>query len=100
MPTGVAGNASRIVRHMPALDVLLNRVKVAEIPFKIQLSCTVSGLDLFLKKGCVYKVSAGKCNCKADILCGEQVILSRSLAKVNLPGELEFSKPIPSAENT
>lgn len=79
----------------PHVDVLLNGVKVAEIPFKIDVTCVVSGLDLFLKQGCVYQVRSGKCDCKADILCAEKVVWTRKLAAVNLPGKLHLSKPIP-----
>jgi hypothetical protein len=79
----------------PHVDVLLNGAKVAEIPFKIELTCAVSGLDLFLKQGCVYQVRSGKCDCKADISCAETVVWTRKLAGVNLPGELRLSKPIP-----
>jgi hypothetical protein len=79
----------------PHVEVLLNGVKVAEIPFKNELTCTVSGLDLFLKQGCVYEVRSGKCGCKADIRCAETVLRTRKLADVNLPGELHLSKPIP-----
>jgi hypothetical protein len=79
----------------PHVDVLLNGVRVAEIPFKIELTCAVSGLDLFLKHGCVYEVRSGKCDCKADIRCAETVLWARKLAGVNLPGALHLSKPIP-----
>jgi hypothetical protein len=79
----------------PSVDVLLNSVKVAEIPFEIELTCEVNGLDLFLKQGCVYQVNSGKCDCTADIRCGVKVLWKRKLAGVNLPGELRLSKPIP-----
>jgi hypothetical protein len=78
----------------PCVDVLLNGVKVAHIPFKVAVTCTVSGLELFLKQGCVYQVRSGKLDCKAEIRCGESVVWSRELAGVNLPGELHLSKPI------
>lgn len=79
----------------PHVDVLLNRVKVAEIPFKIDLTCEVNGLDLFLKQGCVCQVRSGKCDCKAEIYCAETLVWTRTLTSVNLPGELRLSKPIP-----
>jgi hypothetical protein len=78
----------------PHVDVLLNRVKVAEIPFKIELTCEVNGLDLFLKQGCIYQVRSGKCDCKAEIYCAEKLVWTRKLAGVNLPGALNLSKPI------
>ena len=46
----------------PWVDVLLNGVKVAHIPFKLAVTCEVSGLELFLKQGCVYQVRSGKCD--------------------------------------
>ena len=79
----------------PHVDVLLDGVKVAEIPFRIELTCEVNGLDLFLKQGCVYQVRSGKCECKAEIHCAEKLVWTRKLAGVNLPGELHLSKPIP-----
>jgi hypothetical protein len=79
----------------PHVEVLLDGVKVAEIPFKIELTCEVNGLDLFLKKECVYQVRSGKCDCKAEIHCAEKLVWTRNLASVNLPGELHLSKPIP-----
>ena len=78
----------------PHVDVFLNSVKVAEIPLEIELICEVTGLDLFLKKGCVYQVRGGKCGCKADIRLGETVVWTRDLAGLSLPGELVLSKPI------
>lgn len=79
----------------PQVDVLLDGVKVAEIPFKIELICEVNGLDLFLKQGCVYQVRSGKCDCTAEIHCAEKLVWTRKLPSVNLPGELHLSKPIP-----
>jgi hypothetical protein len=78
----------------PHVDVLLNGVKVAEIPFTIELTCEVNGLDLFLKQGCVYQVRSGKCDCEAEILCGKTAVWTRKLVDMNLPGVLELSKPI------
>jgi hypothetical protein len=78
----------------PHVDVLLNGVKVAEIPFKIELTCEVNGLDLFLKQGCVYQIRNGKCDCKAGIRCAKTVVWTCKLADVNLPGALHLSKPI------
>jgi hypothetical protein len=34
----------------PQVDVLINRVKVATLPFQIGLTCAVSGLELFLNR--------------------------------------------------
>jgi hypothetical protein len=79
----------------PHVDVLLDGVKVAEIPFKIELTCEVNGLDLFVKQGCVYQVRSGMCDCKAEIHCAEKLAWARNLASVNLPGEIHLSKPIP-----
>ena len=79
----------------PHVDVLLNGVKVAEIPFQIELTCEVNGLDLFLKDGCVYQIRSGKCDCSAAIRCAKTVVWTRKLAEVNLPGLLHLSKPIP-----
>ena len=78
----------------PRVDVLLDGVKVAEIPFKLELTCEVNGLDLFLTQGCVYQVRSGKCDCKAKIYCAEKLVWTRNLASVNLPGELHLSRPI------
>ena len=78
----------------PHVDVLLDGVNVAEIPFKIELTCDVNGLDLFLKEGCVYEVRSGSCDCKAQIYCAEKLVWSRNLTSMNLPGELQLARPI------
>jgi hypothetical protein len=78
----------------PDVDVMLNGVKVASIPFKIAVTCAVSGLELGLKQGCVYQVRSGKCDCNAEIRCAEKTVWTRALAGVNLPGELNLTKPI------
>jgi hypothetical protein len=78
----------------PSVDVLLDGVKVAHIPFSIAVTFAVNGLELALKHGCVERVSSGRCDCKAAILCADNEIWSRALAGVNLPGELHLAKPI------
>jgi hypothetical protein len=77
-----------------AVDVLLDGVNVASIPFKFAAVCTVSGLELFLKKGCVYQVRSGKLDLKAEIRCAENVVWTRALAAVTLPGALQLDEPI------
>jgi hypothetical protein len=78
----------------PQVDVLINRVKVATISFQIGLTCAVSGLELFLKQGAVYRITSGSCDIKAQISCAGQLILERTVRKLDLPGELQLSKPI------
>lgn len=77
-----------------AVDVLLDGTKVASIPFALTVSCTVSGLELWLKQGCVYQVRSGKMDCEAEIRCAQTVVWTRALTGVNLPGELHLAKPI------
>jgi hypothetical protein len=77
-----------------AVDVLLDGVKVASIPFKFAAVCAVSGLELYLKKGCVYQVRSGRLDLRAEIQCAENVVWTRALAGVNLPGELQLDDPI------
>lgn len=78
----------------PAVDILLDGMKVAHIAFTIAITCTVTALELSLRMGCVYQVRSGKCDCKAEIQCADNVVWSRALAGVNLPGELRLDKPI------
>lgn len=82
----------------PDIDVLLNGVKVASIPFTIELACTVIGLELSLRQGSVYRVRGGRCNCKAGISCSGFPIWDRSLAGVDLPGELRLTHPVSLAD--
>lgn len=76
------------------VDVQLNGKKVASIPFTFAATCTVSGLELTLKQGSVVQVRSGKLNCEAQIRCANNVVWTRALGGVNLPGELRLSKPI------
>jgi hypothetical protein len=78
----------------PQIDVLLDRVKVATIPFQLGITFALSGLELVLKKGAVCEVMSGTCDCKAEIRCAGSPIWERTLRKVNLPGELELTRPI------
>lgn len=79
----------------PEIDVLLNGAKVASIPFAIELACAISVLELSLCKGAIDRVSSGKCNCKAQISCADfPPFWERSLAGVDLPGELRLTHPI------
>jgi hypothetical protein len=78
----------------PQVDVLLNRVKVATIPFQIGITCAVTGLELYLKQGAVYQVTSGSCDCKVEIRCAGKLIWERTVRKLDLPGELHLTKPI------
>jgi hypothetical protein len=78
-----------------SVDILLNGSQVASVPFSFAATCTVSGLELALKNGCVVAVRAGKLACSAEILCASSSVWTRTLPSVNLPGELHFAKPIP-----
>jgi hypothetical protein len=78
----------------PSVTVNLNGVKVAEIPFSISVTCTVTGLKLELVDGCVRKVLTGDCEGKGTIECAGSVIWERSLMHVDLPGEMRLRKPI------
>jgi len=79
----------------PEIDVLLNGAKVASIPFIIELAFVVCALELSLCKGAINRVSSGRCSCKAQISCGDfPPVWERSLAGVDLPGELRLTHPI------
>lgn len=78
-----------------SVDILLDGAKVASVPFSFAADCTVSGLELSLQKGCVVAVRAGKLDCDAEILCASNSVWKRSLATVNLPGELHLAQPLP-----
>jgi hypothetical protein len=76
----------------PAVDVLINGVKLATIPFKVGILCAVSGLELFLKAGAVHDVRSGKCDFKAQLWCAKQLVWERPLMGVDLPGELHLNQ--------
>lgn len=79
----------------PEIDVLLNGIKVASLPFTIELVCVVSALELSLSKGAINRVGSGKCSCKAQIQCADfPPVWERPLAGVDLPGELRLTHPI------
>jgi hypothetical protein len=82
----------------PSVTVKLDGVKVAEIPFSIVVTCTVTGLQLELVDGCVRKVLVGSCEGKGTIRCANTVIWERPLVHVDLPGEMRLRKPIRLAE--
>jgi hypothetical protein len=82
----------------PTVTVKLDGVKVAEIPFSIVVTCTVTGLQLELVDGCVRKVLVGSCEGKGTIRCADTVIWERPLMHVDLPGEMRLRKPIRLAE--
>jgi hypothetical protein len=76
------------------VDVQLDGVKVATIPFTFAVACAVSGLELMLRAGAVYQVASGKADCRAEIKCAGTVVYTRALGGVSLPGELHLAKPI------
>ncbi len=80
-----------------SVDLLLDGKRVASVPFSFAATCTVSGLELSLKKGCVVGVRAGKLECSAQILCASQQVWTRTLPSVDLPGELHLAHPVPLA---
>lgn len=78
----------------PQVEILLNRVRVATIPFQIGITCAVTGLKLYLKQGAVHQVTSGSCDCKVEIHCAGKLIWERIGQKLDLPGELHLTKPI------
>jgi hypothetical protein len=82
----------------PSVTVKLDGIQVAEIPFSIAVTCTVTGLRLELVDGCVRRVLVGSCEGKGTIRCADKVIWERKLMHVDLPGEMRLRKPIRLAE--
>jgi hypothetical protein len=82
------------------VDVMINRVKVATIPFTLGIVFTIKGLELFLRKGTIYQVGSGRCDTKADIRCAGNLVWERALAGTDLPGKLHLTKPIVIEEAT
>jgi hypothetical protein len=78
----------------PQIDVLLDHVKVATIPFQIGITFSFSGLELVVKKGAVCRILSGTCDCKAEIRCAGSMIWERTVRKLDLPGELDLKHPI------
>jgi hypothetical protein len=78
----------------PSVTVKLDGVKVAEIPFLIGVTCTLTSLKLELVDGCVRRVLVGSCEGKGTIRCADTVIWERPLMHVDLPGEMRLRKPI------
>ena len=76
------------------LDIVFDGVNIASVPFAFELSCAVSGLELFLKKGSVYEVRSGEANLRAVIQCAGEEIWSRPIRNVHLSGVLHLKKPL------
>jgi hypothetical protein len=77
-----------------SVTVKLDGVRVAEIPFSIAVTCTVTSLKLELVDGCVRRVLVGSCEGKGTIRCADTVIWERPLMHVDLPGEMRLRKPV------
>lgn len=78
----------------PSVTVNLDGMKVAEIPFAVEVTCTVTGLKLEIVDGCVQKILTGSCEGSATIRCADSLIWERPLMHMDLPGEMKLRKPI------
>ena len=76
------------------VDVLVNNVRLVAVRFQLSLACTVDGITLLLKNGCVEEISGGTAACKAAIRCGSSQVWSRQIAESQLPGNMHLDNPI------
>jgi hypothetical protein len=79
----------------PSIEVQLDHVDVAKIPFALSATFAVTALELALKAGAVAAISSGTCDCSAELLCAQTPIWSRTLKSIDLPGILHLTHPIP-----
>jgi len=78
----------------PAVDILVDGVRLGAIPFGVTLTCQVSALELQVRGGAISGVRAGSADGAAEVTCAANTIWHRDLAHVKLPGALQFKNPI------
>ncbi len=79
----------------PAVEVLVDSVKLGSFKFRVELTCAVKGLELQVREGGIGGVRAGECEGKAAIsLCGTE-LWSKALAHADLPGALNWNRLVP-----
>jgi hypothetical protein len=76
------------------IEVLLNDNQVASIPFTFTTTWTVKDLTLCIRRGGVYKVRGGTCQCSAELRCDEVLVWQCSTESLPLPGQLKLTTPI------
>jgi len=79
----------------PEVDVLVDGVKLGRFPFHVELTCTVAGLELQVQHGAIAAIRCGHCDGTAAISLAGTQIWQRTLAHLDLPGELRLTKPLP-----
>ena len=78
----------------PGIHVLVDGVKLAHLEFKIELSCTVQGVLLSLRGGCIASIRSGRAECRLQVSCGDNTVFTRSIAALDLPGLFKLSEPL------
>jgi hypothetical protein len=75
----------------PEVDIEVNKAVVARIPFSIELTCTVKGLQLQIRDGGIGGVRTGACAGSTSIKMWGVEIWSRQLLHRDLPGDLRWN---------
>ena len=83
----------------PSVDVLLNGIRVAHLPFTIAVDCKVDGLQLRLANGAVTAVLTGECDANAAIQCARATLWQHHVFHTDLPGQLVLTHPFVLAAN-
>jgi hypothetical protein len=79
----------------PEVDVPVDGVHLGRFPFRVELTCAVSALELQMQHGAISAIRCGHCDGRASISLAGTQIWQRALAHRDLPGGLRLQKPLP-----
>ncbi len=77
-------------KHHPRIELYYQGAKVGELLFTFTLKLHFESLDLVFDNGRLHEIRPGRCEGKTELSLGGQVILMRTLHKVELPGSISF----------
>jgi hypothetical protein len=80
--------------HKPTLDIIVNQVKVDEVPFELKLAFIIDGAVLTIRDGKILSVSPGACKGSVELKCEGYSIAKRESAAMRVPAAWTFDPPI------
>jgi len=80
--------------HKPSLDIVVNDMKVDEVPFELKLTVTLDGALLTIRDGKIEAMSPAACKAGGELKCEGYTILKRESAPIKVPGTWTFKEPI------
>src|SRR5262249_46320486 len=82
------------IAYKPAIEVVLNEVRVAEIVLGFDVTFELSGFRLTLKRGALIAVDAGECSSSAKLKASDTILWSGSLGQLTLPVQWTLDPPV------